>query len=141
MKFTILVFVLTILFLSVYFLTSNGQDSEKAMLTVEQVKEKSSTDSTVFLLDVRTEPEFDGELGHVPGSVLIPLADLEVRLEELKPYEDREIIVICRSGNRSGRATTLLRENGFNAFNMTGGMREWNKMIKTTEIDTTKELK
>jgi len=137
MKFSVFVSVLTILILSVYFLTSNGQDSTNTILSVDQVLDKISTDSTIFLLDVRTEPEFDGPLGHIEGSVLIPLSDLETRLEELEPYTDKEIIVICRSGNRSGKATIMLREEGFKAINMVGGMRSWNKMIESTQIDTT----
>ena len=137
MKFNILVSVLTLLLLSTYFLTSNGQDSSKTELSVEQVYEKANNDSTVLLLDVRTEPEFDGELGHVPGSILITLSELEARLEELIPYKEREILVICRSGNRSGQATKVLRENGYNALNMVGGMRAWNKMIESIEIDST----
>lgn len=136
MKFSVYVSVLTILLLSVYLLTSNGQDSTKAILSVDQVLEKVNVDPTIFLLDVRTEPEFDGPLGHVQGSVLIPLNELEARLEELEAYTDNEIIVICRSGNRSGQATRILREEGFKAFNMVGGMRAWNKMIELTEIDT-----
>ena len=73
----------------------------------------------------------------MPGSVLITLAELDTRLKELEPYEDVEIIVICRSGNRSGRATKMLRDKGYTAFNMIGGMRAWNKMMNEMNLDTT----
>ena len=46
-------------------------------------------------------------------------------MEELIDYQDKKIIVYCRSGNRSGTATKILNQNGFNAFNMIGGMNGW----------------
>jgi rhodanese-related sulfurtransferase len=138
MKYNFLVTVFIILLLSVYLLSSDGQDISGSEVSVEQVYEKVKTDSTVFLIDVRTSSEFNGTLGHIPGSVLITLGELEARLDELRPFKDRDMIVICRSSNRSGVATKMLRENGFKAFNMIGGMRAWNKMIKSTEPDITR---
>ena len=137
MKYNFLVSVFIILLLSVYLLSSDGQDISGSEISVEQVYGKVKTDSTVFLIDVRTASEFNGTLGHIPGSVLITLSELEARLDDLRPFEDRDIIVICRSSNRSGVATRILRENGFKAFNMLGGMRAWNKMIESTERDQT----
>ena len=56
----------------------------------------------------------------VPGAVNIPLAELRGRLDELP--RDREIQVICRSGQRAYYATRILLQNGFNAKNVSGGM-------------------
>ncbi len=83
-------------------------------------------DSIAFFLDVRTAEEFVGNLGHVPGSILIPVQELETRLDELAAHRAKTIIIICRSGVRSGRATVLLRAHGYEAFNMVGGMLRWN---------------
>jgi len=135
MKYSIFSSVIVILFLSFYFSASDGQDSIISEFSVEQVFDKVKTDSTIFLLDVRSEAEFYGELGHIPGAVLINLAELETRLDELESIENREIIVVCRSSNRSGIATRMLRENGYNAFNMVGGMRAWNAMMRNPEFD------
>ena len=85
-----------------------------------------------FILDVRTVPEYDGPLGHIEGSTLIPVQELETRLAELEPYRDQELIVVCRSGNRSRRATILLNRNGFKAINMLGGMKAWKATLDTT---------
>jgi NADPH-dependent 2,4-dienoyl-CoA reductase/sulfur reductase-like enzyme/rhodanese-related sulfurtransferase len=71
-----------------------------------------------FLLDVRNPPELAVE--HVPGAVNIPLPELRARLGELP--KDREILIICRSGQRAYYATRILLQNGFNARNIPGGM-------------------
>lgn len=81
----------------------------------------------VLLLDVRTREEFDGSLGHLHGALLIPIQELDERLAELEPFRDDTVVVYCRSGNRSHHATALLRSKGFKAFNMTGGMVQWNR--------------
>ena len=71
-----------------------------------------------FLLDVRQPAELAVE--HVPGAVNIPLPQLRARLGELP--RDREILVICRSGQRAYYATRILLQNGFKARNISGGM-------------------
>jgi NADPH-dependent 2,4-dienoyl-CoA reductase/sulfur reductase-like enzyme/rhodanese-related sulfurtransferase len=71
-----------------------------------------------FLLDVRNPPELAVE--SVPGAVNIPLPQLRARLGELP--RDREILVICRSGQRAYYATRILLQNGFEARNISGGM-------------------
>ena len=75
----------------------------------------------VILLDVREDDEF--KAGHIPGAEWIPLGQLSSRLNELP--KDKTIVAVCRSGNRSGQATELLRQNGFDAHNMQGGMNSW----------------
>ena len=71
-----------------------------------------------FLLDVRESVELAVE--EEPGSVNIPLGQLRGRLGELP--KDREILVICRSGQRAYYATRILLQNGFKARNLSGGM-------------------
>ena len=71
-----------------------------------------------FLLDVRNPPELAVE--QVPGVLNIPLPQLRARLEELP--RDRDILVICRSGQRAYYATRILLQNGFKARNVAGGM-------------------
>ena len=78
-----------------------------------------------FVLDVRTEAEFYGPLGHIDGAILIPIEELSLRMNELEDMKDRDIYVVCRSGNRSNVGKNILRENGFNAINVDGGMLAW----------------
>lgn len=76
----------------------------------------------VFFLDVREQEEWDAF--HIPNTTLIPLSELPDRLSELP--RDRQIVVVCRSGNRSqlGR-DTLLQAGLTNVASMTGGVTEW----------------
>ena len=78
-----------------------------------------------FVLDVRTEEEFFGPLGHIDGAMLIPIDELSMRINELEDVKDKNIYVVCRSGNRSNIGKNILRENSFNAINVDGGMLAW----------------
>jgi rhodanese-related sulfurtransferase len=74
-----------------------------------------------ILLDVRNADEW--EAGHAPNAQWIPLPDLEGARFQLPM--NRRIVCVCRSGARSARATESLLEWGFEATNMTGGMKAW----------------
>ncbi len=77
------------------------------------------------LIDVREAAEFTGELGHVPGARLVPLSTLTDA--SVQWGQDREIVLVCRSGGRSARAATILAERGFrHLYNLRGGMIAWN---------------
>ncbi|HET9729477.1 MAG TPA: rhodanese-like domain-containing protein [Acidimicrobiia bacterium] len=75
----------------------------------------------VVLLDVREAREWEG--GHAPGATWIPMADVPNARFQL-PI-NRRIACICRSGQRSARAASELVQMGFDAVNVTGGMRAW----------------
>lgn len=75
-----------------------------------------------FVLDVRTQEEWDDF--HAPNSTLIPLDQLPARLNELP--KNKEIIVVCRSGNRSQQGRDILLNAGFTQVtSMQGGLTEW----------------
>jgi rhodanese-related sulfurtransferase len=76
------------------------------------------------IVDVREPDEFAGPLGHVAGARLIPLGDLEKRVDELA--KDHPVITVCRSGARSAQAVAILKKAGFGKVaNMAGGMLRW----------------
>ncbi len=85
-------------------------------------------DSDTIVLDVRTEEEFYGPLGHIEGAMLIPIDDLENRLSELNSVKNEKIYVVCRTGGRSGRGKDFLNSNGFTAVNVDGGMVAWRSL-------------
>ena len=85
-------------------------------------------DSDTIVLDVRTEEEFYGPLGHIEGAMLIPIDDLENRLSELNSVKNEKIYVVCRTGGRSGRGKDFLNSNGFTAVNVDGGMVAWESL-------------
>jgi rhodanese-related sulfurtransferase len=75
-----------------------------------------------FLLDVRTPEEWDDY--HIEGATLIPLDELQSRVDELP--QDEDIVVVCRSGNRSQVGRDILRQAGINqSTSMAGGVKEW----------------
>jgi phage shock protein E len=75
-----------------------------------------------FLLDVRTPEEWADF--HVPNTTFIPLEELADRLNEL--LRDQEIVVVCRTGNRSQQARDILRQAGFSMVSsMAGGLTQW----------------
>ena len=97
-------------------------------ITIADVQKKINSKNNILLLDVRTATEFDGPLSHIAGAVLLPIQELEQRVDELNEHKEKEIIVICRSGNRSQTGTRILISHGFNAVNMLGGMKAWNDL-------------
>lgn len=74
------------------------------------------------IIDVREDDEW--QAGHIEGALHVPLGDLPTRLDDL-PLDD-DMYVICRTGGRSNRAVAWLTNNGFDAFNVAGGMGSWN---------------
>lgn len=75
-----------------------------------------------FMLDVREQSEWN-EL-HVPDSTLIPLGTLPQRMNEVP--KDQEVVIICRSGNRSAQARDLLLQAGYeNVTSVAGGINDW----------------
>ena len=84
------------------------------------IKNKSAHEVTV--LDVRQPKEY--EEGHIPGAKLIPIPDLNDRLDEIDPT--KHIIVYCALGGRSRVAAQMLADKGFDAvFNLIGGFKGW----------------
>ena len=79
-----------------------------------------------FVLDVREPGEFQS--GHLLNARLIPLNKLKERIGELEKYKDKPIVVVCRSGSRSGTACVSLGKQGFTqAYNLSGGVLAWQK--------------
>jgi rhodanese-related sulfurtransferase len=82
--------------------------------------------ANTLLIDVRSKSEWKS--GHVPGATHISLESLPQRLDWLKRAADGgEVMVICRSGNRSAQATRTLEKAGVTALNVRGGMIAWER--------------
>lgn len=93
---------------------------------VDVVQAQAMNKEGALLLDVREPDEFSA--GHAPNAKLIPLGQLGARLQELAEYKDKPIVVICRSGRRSGIAVGQLQAAGFTqARNVLGGIQAWEK--------------
>jgi len=89
----------------------------------EELYRKLAIGEPIFLLDVRTETEFASS--HIPGSVLIPLHEIEARWPEI-PNSRTPVAVVCAHGIRSGSACGFLAEQGIGPlFNLSGGLAAW----------------
>jgi adenylyltransferase/sulfurtransferase len=98
-------------------------------ISVRDLKKKIDVNDAVVIIDVR-EP-FEYEIARIEPSKLIPLTELPERLDELN--RTAEIVAMCKSGVRSGRAIEFLQRSGFErAFNLEGGIDAW-----ANEIDPT----
>lgn len=92
-----------------------------AEISIEQAYQKYQQ-AGVFFLDVREPDEWIG--GHIPNTTLIPRSELADRLGDLP--RDQEIVIVCRTGNRSLEARNFLLQNGFTTVtSVAGGVRAW----------------
>jgi len=102
---------------------SSPKSPRETEITIAQAREKIQHGA--FILDVRSQTEYDSV--HLEDSTLIPLAELKNRLDELP--REREIVVVCRSGNRSKQALSILHDAGIiKAFSMAGGLNAWKQV-------------
>ena len=127
--YIILLVAVALVFMQFFIQPENG-NTEADEISVENVMEKQEQKEEIVLLDVRTPSEFNGPLGHLEGAILIPINELKKRLSEIEKFKDKEIIVYCRSGNRSDTGMKILKQEGYNALNMLGGMRAYRKYEK-----------
>lgn len=97
-------------------------------ITVQELKEMIDEGKEPFLLDVREPAEHAAV--HLE-STLVPLGELPLRVDEIEPHRDEELVVVyCRSGARSARAVQFLHAHGFtNVRNLKGGLLAWKREI------------
>lgn len=93
---------------------------------IEPVQAQAMFRQGAPILDVR-EPYEYVEV-HAPGSLLVPLGQLAARANEFRTFENKPIILICRSGQRSSAAAEMLVQMGFKSvYNVQGGIIAWEK--------------
>ena len=90
-------------------------------ITAAEVQNMLESSKPLNLLDVREAEEVAG--GKIPGAVNIPLGLIQFKMNELE--KNKEYIIVCRSGGRSGMAAQVLESYGYNVTNMIGGMLSW----------------
>ncbi|MEV5837952.1 rhodanese-like domain-containing protein [Nocardia sp. NPDC052112] len=94
--------------------------------------ERVAADAPVaILLDVREDDEW--QLGHAPGAIHIPMADVPARVDELD--YDAQLYVICRQGGRSIEVVKYLAHIGYDAVNVGGGMVAWQRVGRPLVAD------
>lgn len=92
-------------------------------ITVQELKDKKESGEDFLLLDVREDVEY--LVSNLDGHH-IPLGQLDTRLKEIEGHKDSQVIVMCRTGNRSSRAASFLEKKGFDdVANLKGGIKKW----------------
>lgn len=93
-------------------------------ISVEELKKRIDSGESVNIIDVR-EPHENADFNI--GGINLPLGSIQtMQIDEIEDLKDKEIILYCRSGNRSGQACMFLDAMGFkNTKNLTGGMLAW----------------
>lgn len=116
-----------------HYLRKTTPDEEKEeirhphTIDLESLQAKLEGNEKITILDVREPAEY--AFGHIPGSKHIPLGELEEQFEELE--KEKDIYVICRTGNRSDLASRQLADKGFKkVVNVVPGMSEWTGPIE-----------
>ena len=107
-----------------------GGDGEVPMeVSCAEVHTWRETGEAFLFLDCREAEEY--EMVCIEGTQLIPMSELQQRVEELHPHREKTIVVHCHLGCRSLQVATWLRQQGFaKAASMAGGIDQW-----ATEID------
>lgn len=93
--------------------------TEPREIDVDDLAVRITEGATV--VDVREADEYAA--GHVPGAILVPLSELEARVDDIP--DDRPVLVICKSGGRSARACGYLAPLGRDVTNVAGGTMAW----------------
>ncbi len=97
-------------------------------IRVQEVSEMLRRGDDFVLLDVREQDEYS--LVHLPEARLVPMSQIQGRLDELAPLRDKHVVVHCHHGGRSERVTHWLRQQGFSHVqNMVGGIDAWSLEI------------
>ena len=92
-------------------------------ITVQELKQKLENKENFLFIDVREKYEYE-EFNL--GAQLIPLGEVQTSLDDLMDHKEKEVIVHCRSGARSGMAQQIMQQAGFtNVRNLTGGVIAW----------------
>ena len=98
--------------------------AEYHKITAEQAKERLDSGDELILLDVRTQEEYDA--GHITGAILLPNETItDTDQPDILPDLNAEILIYCRSGNRSAQAAKKLVAQGYTNVYDFGGIIDW----------------
>jgi len=114
--------LLLIVISAVWFTSQNTSEANSLPSEISVTEALAKRNVGAFILDVREPDEWNQF--HVPDSTLIPLGELASHVNELP--KDKEIVVVCRSGNRSAQGRDILLNAGFTQVtSMAGGLTQW----------------
>lgn len=113
----------------------NSTSAEKHLVDVDQFSKAVQNDTELQLIDVRTPEEF--QQGHIPDAKNIDWRNKDFAAQISKLDKSRPVYIYCQSGGRSASAATKLVEEGFEVFELEGGMLNWrNRQLPETVSET-----
>ena len=118
-----LIFILLAALLLTACAQEKTQEAVYMNITAQEAKQIMDTQEGYIILDVREQDEFDQ--GHIPGAILIPYTQIDLKAEDMLPDLDQLILVYCRSGRRSKIAAEALVELGYTNIKEFGGILDW----------------
>ncbi len=94
-------------------------------ISVDELQEKLNNGDDFQFVDVREQSEYDqANL----GAELVPMSTIQQNIDKIN--KDKEVVIMCRSGNRSGKVVMFLEQQGFdNLYNLEGGILAWKEEI------------
>ncbi len=101
----------------------DGVTAAYRRISAEEAKVRLDSGDPILLVDVRTRSEY--EAGHIQGAILLPNEDIGLERPESLPDPDAEILLYCRSGNRSRQAVLKLLKLGYTKVFDLGGISAW----------------
>ena len=113
-----------ILLLTMGTLAAMADDYMSSAMTASEVKARLGTPQAPLMVDLRTPPEF--AIAHLPGAVNVPLAELEKRLDEVRPAGGHDLLIYCLNGARTRQAEPLLYAHNIdNFYHLEGSLEGW----------------
>jgi len=113
-----------VLLLALGTLVSLADDYMSPVMTPAEVKARLGTPRAPRLVDLRKPVEFG--IAHLPGAVNIPIAELEKRIDEVRPAKGQDLVIYCLDGNRTRQAEPILYTNNIdNFYHLEGSLEGW----------------
>ena len=108
--------------------TSSPEVSPIKTISASEALSMYQQDSDLLIIDVRTVAEF--KEGHIPNSINVPLDVIGNQIGSIVPNKDDQIVIVCRSGNRSAQAANILKDMGYTNIIDMGGILSWNGPVQ-----------
>ena len=109
-------------------ISEKGEEIMYEQISMDEAKKIMESEEDYIILDVREQEEFDA--GHIPGAILIPYTEIEVKAEKVLTDKGELILVYCRSGRRSKIASESLAKLGYTNVKEFGGIIDWTGEIE-----------
>lgn len=129
-KMIIILAVIIVIGIGIFIFKNNHEpDIQYVKISAREAKEIIDNKSNIIIIDVRREDEY--QTGHIEDAICIPNEVISNQAESLLPDKEQEILVYCRSGNRSSQAVNKLLDLGYTNVKDFGGIIDWPyKIIK-----------